>query len=95
LKQFETTNGSALFTWISWGSDNRRSRTPHRADKPKVATRLVFGKMAKNTSSSAFRKIDIDAYNEDNYKEDEQGELQSPPVGPDEAEVNAYLNQWV
>lgn len=51
--------------------------------------------MAKNTSSSAFRKIDIDAYNEDNYKEDEQGELQSPPVGPDEAEVNAYLNQYV
>nr|SVE73916.1 EOG090X0HLA [Daphnia atkinsoni] len=27
--------------------------------------------MAKNTSSSAFRKIDVDQYNEDNYKEDD------------------------
>nr|SVE74539.1 EOG090X0HLA [Daphnia barbata] len=27
--------------------------------------------MAKNTASSAFRKIDVDQYNEDNYKEDE------------------------
>nr|SVE75485.1 EOG090X0HLA [Daphnia dolichocephala] len=35
--------------------------------------------MAKNTSSSAFRKIDVDQYNEDNYKEDECGESQSPP----------------
>ncbi|KAJ8960967.1 hypothetical protein NQ318_020270 [Aromia moschata] len=27
--------------------------------------------MAKNTSSSAFRKIDVDQYSEDNFKEDE------------------------
>lgn len=26
--------------------------------------------MAKNTFSSAFRKIDVDSYNEDNFKED-------------------------
>jgi actin related protein 2/3 complex subunit 5 len=26
--------------------------------------------MAKNTFSSAFRKIDVDKYNEDNFKED-------------------------
>ncbi|KAF4519297.1 hypothetical protein B566_EDAN005235 [Ephemera danica] len=50
--------------------------------------------MAKNTSSSAFRKIDVDQYNEDNYKEDDQGELQSPPIGPDEAEVNTMLSQY-
>ncbi|XP_075991554.1 actin-related protein 2/3 complex, subunit 5 [Anticarsia gemmatalis] len=47
--------------------------------------------MAKNTSSSAFRKIDIDQYNEDNFKEDEAE--QSIPTGPDEGEVCALLNQ--
>ncbi|CAK1549862.1 unnamed protein product [Leptosia nina] len=31
--------------------------------------------MAKNTSSSAFRKIDIDQYNEDNFREDEAEQL--------------------
>jgi actin related protein 2/3 complex subunit 5 len=50
--------------------------------------------MAKNTSSSAFRKIDVDQYNEDNYREEEQAELQSAPVGPDEAEVTALMNQY-
>lgn len=48
--------------------------------------------MAKNTSSSAFRKIDIDQYNEDNFKEDEAE--QSVPTGPDEGEVCALLNQY-
>ncbi|KAL0849157.1 hypothetical protein ABMA28_013503 [Loxostege sticticalis] len=47
--------------------------------------------MAKNTSSSAFRKIDIDQYNEDNFKEDESE--QSVPTGPDESEVCSLLNQ--
>jgi len=50
--------------------------------------------MAKNTSSSAFRKIDVDQYNEDNYREEEQVELQSTPVGPDEAEIMALMNQY-
>ncbi|XP_032790868.2 actin-related protein 2/3 complex subunit 5-B [Daphnia magna] len=49
--------------------------------------------MAKNTSSSAFRKIDVDQYNEDNYKEDDCGESQSPPVGPDEKEITNFINQ--
>ncbi|CAG9784459.1 unnamed protein product [Diatraea saccharalis] len=43
--------------------------------------------MAKNTSSSAFRKIDIDQYNEDNFKDDEAE--QAIPTGPDEGEDNA------
>ncbi|XP_073941717.1 actin-related protein 2/3 complex, subunit 5 [Choristoneura fumiferana] len=47
--------------------------------------------MAKNTSSSAFRKIDIDQYNEDNFREDEAE--QAMPTGPDEGEVCALLNQ--
>lgn len=50
--------------------------------------------MAKNTSSSAFRKLDVDQCNEDIYREEEQGELQSPPVGPDESEVTSLLNQY-
>ncbi|KAK6622597.1 hypothetical protein RUM43_008439 [Polyplax serrata] len=49
--------------------------------------------MAKNTLSSAFRKIDVDQYNEDNFKEDEQNELQSPPAGPDEGEVTQMISQ--
>lgn len=49
--------------------------------------------MAKNTSSSAFRKLDVDQYNEDQYGEEEQTELQSPSVGPDESEVTSLLNQ--
>lgn len=49
--------------------------------------------MAKNTLSSAFRKIDVDQYNEDNFREDEQSELQSPPAGPDESEVTILLSQ--
>jgi len=50
--------------------------------------------MAKNTFSSAFRKIDVDQYNEDNYREEEQAELQSTPVGPDEAEIMVLMNQY-
>ncbi|XP_026293023.1 actin-related protein 2/3 complex subunit 5-B [Frankliniella occidentalis] len=49
--------------------------------------------MSINTSSSAFRKIDVDQYNEDNFGDEDQGELQSPPVGPDESEVTSLLNQ--
>lgn len=49
--------------------------------------------MAKNTLSSTFRKIDVDQYNEDYFREDEQSELQSPPAGPDEGEVTVLLSQ--
>ena len=50
--------------------------------------------MAKNTSSSAFRKIDVDQYNEDNYKDEEPGEPTSPSIGPDEREISTLLNQY-
>lgn len=47
--------------------------------------------MAKNTFSSAFRKIDVDQYCEDNFKEDE---TDSGLVGPDENEVNTLLQKY-
>lgn len=49
--------------------------------------------MSKNTASSAFRKIDVDLYNEDIYKEEEGTEAQSPPGSPDEQEITNLLNQ--
>lgn len=48
--------------------------------------------MAKNTSSSAFRKIDVDQYSEDNFKEDETDS--GGQVGPDENEVNSLLQKY-
>ncbi|OQR71003.1 actin-related protein 2/3 complex subunit 5-like [Tropilaelaps mercedesae] len=52
--------------------------------------------MATNTLSSAFRKLDIDQYNEDLFVDESGGEsaelVQVP--GPDEAEVNALLNGY-
>lgn len=48
--------------------------------------------MAKNTSSSAFRKIDVDRYNEDNFKEDEIDSNGAVPF-PDDSEVTKLLNQ--
>ena len=47
--------------------------------------------MAKNTLSSEFRNIDVDQYNEDNYKDDD-GEPQSPPIGVDEATIVSHMN---
>jgi len=47
--------------------------------------------MAKNTSSSAFRKIDVDEYNEDNYKDDEHEPVSSSLIS--ESEVNGLIMQ--
>lgn len=49
--------------------------------------------MAKNTSSSAFRKINVDQYNEDNFKEDEIDSNGTTATGPDNAEITKLLNQ--
>lgn len=49
--------------------------------------------MAKNTFSNAFRKIDVDQYNEDNFKEDENAENANNLPSIDENEVNSLLNQ--
>lgn len=50
--------------------------------------------MAKNTSSTAFRKIDVDQYNEDNFKVDESAETSFPANFPDEGEITALINQY-
>lgn len=48
--------------------------------------------MAKNTGASRFRKVDVDQFDEDKYKEDDDSE-QTTDVGPNESEVNALLTQ--
>lgn len=48
--------------------------------------------MAKNTSSSAFRKINVDQYNEDNFKEDEIDSNGTTYMGPDDAEITKFIN---
>ncbi|XP_034472953.1 actin-related protein 2/3 complex subunit 5-A [Drosophila innubila] len=47
--------------------------------------------MAKNTSSNAFRKIDVDQYNEDNFREDDG--VDSSAAGPDENEITSLLTK--
>lgn len=49
--------------------------------------------MSENTRSSAFRKIDVDQFNE-NFKDDEQSEYQSPTAIPDESEITTLINQY-
>jgi len=41
--------------------------------------------MAKNTSSNALRKIDVDAYSEDNFKEEEQTDANAAHKEPQSA----------
>lgn len=50
--------------------------------------------MAKNTSSSAFRKIDVDQYNEDNFEEDDVDAGVTDGVGVDENEITKLLAQY-
>jgi actin related protein 2/3 complex subunit 5 len=47
--------------------------------------------MAKNTESNAFRTVDVDQYNEDNYKEEEV--VEPTTLGPNEADINNLLAQ--
>ncbi|KAG1658672.1 Actin-related protein 2/3 complex subunit 5 [Nymphon striatum] len=43
--------------------------------------------------SAATQNIDVDQFNEDTYKDEDQGELTSPNVGPDEKEVSSLMSQ--
>lgn len=46
--------------------------------------------MAKSSTSRGFRKVDVDLYDEDNFKDELDEVLES---GPDDQEVSGYLMQ--
>ncbi|XP_051164570.1 actin-related protein 2/3 complex subunit 5 [Leptopilina boulardi] len=46
-----------------------------------------------DTSDSAFRKIDVDQYNDNNFKEEEVDSGTTGPTGPDENEILQLLSQ--
>lgn len=46
--------------------------------------------MAKATTSTKFRTVDVDQYNEDNYQDDQTEDTSI--AGPDENQVNQLLN---
>ena len=50
-------------------------------------------KMSKNTSSSAFRKIDVDQFDEANFKDDEGPAQDSGFAGVSESEIANLLQQ--
>jgi hypothetical protein len=56
--------------------------------------------MSKNTASNAFRKIDVDAFNEDNFKDDDGGVQVGGGVGGGggsggvgEAQIGAWIQE--
>ncbi|XP_074659711.1 actin-related protein 2/3 complex subunit 5-B-like [Tubulanus polymorphus] len=48
--------------------------------------------MSKNTSSSMFRKVDVDQFNEDNYQDEVIEEVEDQQ-GPTESDIQSLLNQ--
>jgi hypothetical protein len=48
--------------------------------------------MAKNVSSTAFRKVDVDQYEEEKYEDDV--DTDTGATGPSEAEVQALLSKY-
>jgi hypothetical protein len=51
--------------------------------------------MSKNTNTSGFRKIDIDAFDPENYKDDDDQNNQSDERGPNEQEITNLLNSLI
>ena len=49
--------------------------------------------MSKNTNSSAFRKIDVDQFNEDNFKDDDVPSQEATVGGVTEAEISNLLTK--
>lgn len=48
----------------------------------------------KDTSASAFRKIDVDQYSDNNFKEEDADGGIGVPTGPDENEILTLLSQY-
>jgi len=48
----------------------------------------------KDTSASAFRKIDVDQYSDNNFKEEDADGGLGAPTGPDENEILTLLSQY-
>jgi len=48
--------------------------------------------MSKNTGASKFRKVDVDQYDEDQYIDEEDEQLEEQ--GPNESEVTSLLAQY-
>ena len=51
--------------------------------------------MSKNTNVSGFRKINIDAFDPENYQDDEPNSQQADEGGPNESEIVSLLNKYV
>lgn len=51
-------------------------------------------KQIKDTSGTAFRKIDVDQYSENNFKEEDPDGGVTGPTGPDESEIQSLLSQY-
>ncbi len=47
--------------------------------------------MSKNTASSAFRKIDVDAFNEDNFRDDDTTSAPNANAGAGSADANQVM----
>lgn len=47
-----------------------------------------------DTTGTAFRKIDVDQYNDNDFKEEEADGGTTGPTGPDENEVLQLLSQY-
>lgn len=48
----------------------------------------------KDSSASAFRKIDVDQYSDNNFREEDADGGIGGPTGPDENEILTLLSQY-
>ena len=51
--------------------------------------------MSKNTASNAFRKIDVDAFNEDNFRDEDTAGTGPPPGQGGAVASEAQIGTWI